>query len=78
MSQEPDIPAQEDGLPGCPIPTTHRRLRDAHTLWHQALEHYHDPETFRANLNAAIEALRNTTFAVQKEKAAFRDFDEWL
>ena len=77
VSQEPYIPVQKDDLAGCPIPTTHRRLRDAHTLWHQALEHYHDPERFRANLNAAIEAIRNTTFALQKEKAAFLDFDEW-
>jgi len=32
---------------------------------------------FLANLNATIEALRNVTFVVQKEKAAFKDFDAW-
>ena len=46
-------------------------------LWHQALESYQEPERFRANLNATIEALRNVTFVLQKEKAAFTDFDGW-
>jgi hypothetical protein len=77
MSQEPRVPPTNDDLTRCAIRATHRRLRDAHTLWHQALEQYHDAERFRANLNAAIEALRNTTFALQKEKAAFSDFDQW-
>jgi hypothetical protein len=77
MSQEPQVPPIKDDLPQCPIRATHRRLRDAHTLWHQALEHYHDAERFRANLNATLEALRNTTFALQKEKSVFSDFDEW-
>ena len=61
----------------CPIPLTHRRLKHAHLLWHQCLDAYHDPERFLANLNATIEALRNVTFVVQKEKAAFKDFDAW-
>jgi hypothetical protein len=46
-------------------------------LWHQALDNYHDPEAFRANLNAAIEALRNVTFVLQSEKNCFSDFDSW-
>jgi hypothetical protein len=66
-----------DELPKCPIPLTHRRLKHAHLLWHQCLDAYHDPERFLANLNATIEALRNITFVIQKEKAAFEDFDEW-
>jgi hypothetical protein len=69
--------ADDDQLSGCPIPLTHRRLRHAHMLWHQALESYQEPERFRANLNATIEALRNVTFVLQKEKAAFTDFDGW-
>lgn len=64
-------------LAGCPIPMTHRRLKHAHLLWHQCLDAYHDPERFLANLNATIEALRNITFVVQKEKSAFKDFDVW-
>jgi hypothetical protein len=64
-------------LAECPIPMTHRRLKHAHLLWHQCLDAYHDPEHFLANLNATIEALRNITFVVQKEKSAFKDFDVW-
>ena len=61
----------------CPIPKTHRSLVDAHVLWHQALDHYQEPEAFRANLNATIEALRNVTFKLQNEKSAFPEFDVW-
>jgi len=61
----------------CPVPKTHRRLNEAHLLWHQTLERYHDPDSFRANLNATIEALRNVTFVLQNEKAVFAQFDEW-
>jgi hypothetical protein len=70
-------PSVEDDYVVCPIPTTHRRLADAHVLWHQALDAYGDPERFRANLNATIEALRNITFAVQNEEGAFVDFNAW-
>jgi hypothetical protein len=66
-----------DDLHQCPIPLTHRRLKHAHLLWHQCLDAYHDPERFLANLNATIEALRNVTFVVQKEKSAFKNFDQW-
>jgi hypothetical protein len=61
----------------CPIPRTHRRLAEAHLLWHQTLERYNDPEAFRANLNATIEALRNVTFVLQNEKSQFVAFDRW-
>lgn len=61
----------------CPIPAAHRGLRDAHMLWHQALSSYHNPDKFRANLNATIQSLRNITFALQNEKSAFADFAKW-
>lgn len=41
------------------------------------LDTYNDPEGFRANLNSTIEALRNVTFMLQKEKRAVPDFDTW-
>lgn len=66
-----------DELENCPILLAHRRLRDAHLLWHQALAYYHDAERFRVNLNATIEALRNVTFALQNDKSKFSDFDAW-
>jgi hypothetical protein len=46
-------------------------------LWHQTLDCYHDAESFRANLNATIEALRNVTFVLQNEKSNLQDFDAW-
>jgi hypothetical protein len=71
------IEASASDLNVCSIPKTHRRLIDAHLLWHQALEQYHNPEGFRANLNAAIQELRNLTWILQSEKHAFDDFDRW-
>ncbi|WP_053366285.1 hypothetical protein [Bacillus sp. FJAT-27245] len=61
----------------CPIPNTHNRLKEIHRLWHQCLDNYFDPEGFRTNLNAAIQALRNLTFALQNEKKAIPNFDDW-
>ena len=61
----------------CPIPKTHRRLIEAHVLWHQTLQQYHQPEFFHANLNATIQALRNVTFVLQAEKAAITNFEQW-
>lgn len=63
--------------PSCPIPNTHRRLKEAHQLWHQTVEQYQDPVGFRVNLNAAIQALRNITFVLQKEKKSIPDFESW-
>jgi len=34
-------------------------LRDAHQLWHNAADHYHEPDGFGVNLNATIEAPHN-------------------
>jgi hypothetical protein len=52
-------------------------LRQAHLLWHQAAESYHEPERLLANVNTLIQELRNITFILQSEKARFRDFDSW-
>jgi hypothetical protein len=75
-----DVQTHGKGRPDyqhCPIPAAHRRLAEAHLLWHQALTNYQDPDAFRANLNATIQALRNLTFALQSEKDAIPNFDEW-
>jgi len=77
MQKECDSSSSGNKYAGCPLAKTHRRLSEAHLLWHQTLENYHDPEAFRANLNATIEALRNVTFVLQNEKAAFDRFDDW-
>ena len=62
---------------GCPLPEPHQRLLDAHRLWHQCESNYTSPDGFRVNLNATIEALRNTTFVLQKNKAKIPNFDAW-
>jgi hypothetical protein len=61
----------------CPIPNAHRRLEEAHRLWHRAAEAYEDPDEFRTQLNALIQALRNVTWVLQKEKRAIPDFESW-
>ena len=77
MIPKSKYPKSDDNYDLCPLPKTHRRLAEAHLLWHQALANYHEPDAFRANLNATIEALRNVTFVLQKEKHAFANFDQW-
>lgn len=62
---------------GCPTPTAHRRLEEAHRLWHECLDAYQDPSGFRTYLNACIQALRNVTWVLQKEKRLIDGFDEW-
>jgi hypothetical protein len=61
----------------CPLPKTHRRLVEAHVLWHQSLDRYQQPELFNANLNATIQALRNITFVLQSEKHLLGKFEDW-
>lgn len=41
------------------------------------MENYTDPEEYLPDLNAAIQAARNVTFALQKVKSVVADFDEW-
>lgn len=46
-------------------------------FWHGCLEGYQEPFKFRSNLNATVQALRNVTFVLQKEKRLIAGFDEW-
>lgn len=61
----------------CPTPTAHKRLEEVHSFWHKCVDGYQDPEDFRVNLNACIQAARNLTFALQAEKRLIDDFDDW-
>lgn len=61
----------------CPLLGVHARLDDLHTLWHEAVSHYQAPERFRTFLNAAIQAARNVTFVLQKQKESIPGFDTW-
>lgn len=46
-------------------------------FWHQCSSCYHDPVSFRANLNALIQSMRNITFRLQAIKSLIPGFDEW-
>src|SRR5579862_9747614 len=61
----------------CPIPGAHRRLEEGHRLWHRGAEAYEDPEEFRTQLNALIQALRHVGFVLEKEHSAIPDFETW-
>jgi hypothetical protein len=61
----------------CPVGKTHTRLDQAHTLWHEALDAYQEPDLFATKLNALLTALRSVTFVLQKELAHTDGFQEW-
>jgi hypothetical protein len=67
----------DEPSPQCPTPTGHKRLEEVHRFWHECAEGYQDPEEFRIKLNACIQAARNLTFALQKEKDLIPDFNNW-
>jgi hypothetical protein len=58
----------------CPIPNTHDRLFELHYWWHEMARTYHEPNPFRYSVGAFVQAARNVTFVLQKEKTAFKDF----
>lgn len=60
-----------------PLDIAYNRLDEAHRAWHNALTGYHQIDDFRAGINTAIQALRNLTFALQKQKDSLSNFDNW-
>lgn len=52
-------------------------FEDAHQLWHDAAETYHEPQTFRRHVESLIQALRNVTFRLQASKGKLPGFDAW-
>lgn len=61
----------------CLLQSAHNRLNECHRAWHGALDGYQSAEEFRADLNTAIQALRNVTFALQARKDPLSGFDDW-
>jgi hypothetical protein len=61
----------------CPTPTAHKRLHEGHRWWHGCLQSYDNPPEFQANLNAALQALRNVTWVLQKEHEYVPGFKDW-
>src|SRR5580658_9308501 len=62
---------------GCPIAKVHRRMEQAHELWHDAEEHYFDPKSFPTYLNSCIQSLLSVTWLLQKYKDGIPRFDAW-
>lgn len=61
----------------CPIPKSHTRLRQVHTLWHEAAQSYAVPDLFVPRLNALLQAARSTTWVLQKEMSRDDGFGAW-
>jgi hypothetical protein len=58
----------------CSMPSTHDKLSEAHYFIHQMVDHYHEPDLFRYNLSAFLQAARNVTFVLQSEASDKPDF----
>jgi hypothetical protein len=61
----------------CRLPKTHSRLAQCHSMWHEALNSYADPDVFVGHLNATIQGLRTVTLVLQKELKHQPGFDDW-
>lgn len=70
-------PVSPNSTEECPIPKTHARLNQCHSMWHEALDAYADPERFTGRLNAVVQGLRNVTWVLQKELKPLAGFDDW-
>lgn len=66
-----------DLAPNCPIPETHDKFNEAHYFLERMMNEYHNPQQFRWNLNAFLQALRSVTFYLQAEQAGSPDFKKW-
>lgn len=53
------------------------RYQEAHYFLERMLGEDHNPEPFRWNLNAFVQALRNVTFVLQKALAERPGFENW-
>lgn len=62
---------------GCLLEGVHRRMEDAHSLWHQCLDEYFSPDKFRLALQSCIPVLRSVTFLLQNQKHAIPNFESW-
>lgn len=72
---EPDSP-EPAPLPDSLGPAA-AAFEDAHQLWHEAADAYHDPEEFRRRAEALIQATRNVTWRLQAAKDQLVRFEDW-
>lgn len=66
-----------DKTSSCLLESVHRRMEDAHSLWHRTLDEYFDPDKFRLALQSCIPVLRSVTFLLQKQKQYIPKFEDW-
>jgi hypothetical protein len=67
----------QESLRQCPLYEPDDRLGEAHYFLAGMLQEYHNPDEFRWNLNAFLQALRNVTFVLQKTLSSSDGFDSW-
>jgi hypothetical protein len=62
---------------GCPIPSAHDKLAEAHYFIHEMIDKYHYPHEFRYSLSGFLQAARSTTLILQAELGSRPGFDRW-
>lgn len=62
---------------GCPIPSAHDKLNEAHYFLHEMIDNYHECDKFRYSLSAFLQAARNVTFHLQSDAKHRDGFDDW-
>jgi hypothetical protein len=62
---------------GCPIPSAHDKLEEAHYFIHEMLGKYHYPDQLRYSLSGFLQAARSTTLILQAELGSRPGFDKW-
>jgi hypothetical protein len=71
------IPEGAEVLEDCPLSEADDKYTEAHYFLERMMAEYHNPQKFRWNLNAFLQALRNVTFLLQSQLAHRDGFDSW-
>lgn len=61
----------------CPLSEADDRYQETHYFLSRIMGTYHQPDEFRWNLNAFLQALRNVTFIIQKVLSNEGGFTDW-
>src|SRR5574337_1057778 len=72
-----EVPAGYEPIENCPLGELDDKFQEAHYFLGRMMEEYHNPEPFRWNLNAFLQALRNVSFFLQNQLSHSEGFAEW-
>lgn len=61
----------------CPFPDAHDKLREAHYFFHRMVDEVHEPEPFRWNLNAFLQAARSVDYLLRSHGEGDVSFATW-